>query len=132
MNTGPVVVGERVRAAWKGCNYKGVLYEGVVAGINDDETFRITFDDGDDDASCPAKYITRDNGAPVPRVSVPSRGAGATSCLLLPACFLLPLHAALFSSCSFLTATARVLRLCLHIHSDQSSRSCSKAQEGGR
>ena len=48
MNTGPVVVGERVRAVWKGCNYKGVFYEGVVAGINDDETFRITFDDGDE------------------------------------------------------------------------------------
>ena len=67
MMGGPIVVGESVRAAWRGSAYKGLMYEGQVVGIKDDGTFSIAFADGDVDFDCPAKFVTRDNGAPVPR-----------------------------------------------------------------
>jgi hypothetical protein len=54
------------------------MYEGKVVGINDDGSFSIAFFDGDVDETCPAKFITRDNGASVPRP--PSRVAGNFDC----------------------------------------------------
>ena len=57
-----IQIGERVKAAWKGCEYKGCLYPGILTAINADGTFHIDFDDGDEDTACPAKCITRDNG----------------------------------------------------------------------
>ena len=67
MLCGPVQVGESVFAAWRGSDYKGLLYEGQVVGIVDDQTFSIAFIDGDVDEACPVQFITRANGAPVPR-----------------------------------------------------------------
>lgn len=63
-----VGVGEEVRAQWQGFGYKGKLYHGIIEAINDDGSFHVRFDDGDVDPACPAKYITRENGAAVPRV----------------------------------------------------------------
>ena len=63
-----VGVGEEVRAQWKGFGYKGKLYHGIIEAMNDDGSFHVRFDDGDVDTECPAKHITRENGAAVPRV----------------------------------------------------------------
>jgi hypothetical protein len=62
-----VEVGEKVRAQWKGFGYKGPLFHGSIAALHDDGTFHVVFDDGDCDLHCKAKYITRENGAGMPR-----------------------------------------------------------------
>ena len=62
-----VEVGEKVRAQWKGFGYKGQLFPGSIAAIHEDGTFHVVFDDGDCDLRCNGKYITRENGAGMPR-----------------------------------------------------------------
>ena len=74
----PVTVGERVQAAWYKDGYKGLLYAGVVTTINDNCTFGIQFLDGDSDAACPGKYVTRDNGDVLSSgAAPPARGSAA-------------------------------------------------------
>jgi len=63
-----VSVGEKVRAQWKDFHYKGKLFHGTIAAMNADGSFHVLFDDGDADQRCPAKHITRENGAAMPRV----------------------------------------------------------------